>query len=170
MKRIVNLYKRIFWSNEKLALSQGVKIGKDCNIQNVNFGSEPYLIEIGDNVQITNGTKIFTHGGSWVLRKKYSKFDFFGKVIIKNNVYIGNNSLIMPGVTIESNVIVAAGSVVVKSVPANSIVGGNPARIISNIKDFEERMLQFNLKSKDLSKSDKKTLLLSLQDDMFIKK
>lgn len=76
----------------------------------------------------------------------------------------------MLGVTIESNVIVAAGSVVVKSVPANSIVGGNPARIISNIKDFEERKLQFNLKSKDLSKSDKKTLLLSLQDDMFIKK
>lgn len=63
MKRIVNLYKRMFWSNEKLALSQGVKIGKDCNIQNVNFGSEPYLIEIGDNVQITLKSSLMMAAG-----------------------------------------------------------------------------------------------------------
>ena len=51
-------------------------------------------------------------GGAKVARYKYPKFDVFGKVKIGNNVYIGNNALIMPGVSIGNNVLVAAGSVV----------------------------------------------------------
>ncbi len=51
----------------------GVKIGKGCEIQrNVSFGSEPYLISLGDNVRVTEGCKFITHdGGVWVLRKLY---------------------------------------------------------------------------------------------------
>lgn len=170
IKRLTNIFKRVLWSNEKLARSQGVKIGHNCNIQDVNFGSEPYLIEIGNHVQITTGTKIYTHGGAWVLREKHPKLDFFGKVVIKDNIYIGNNTLIMPGVTIFSNVIVAAGSVVTKSIPPGSIAGGNPAKIIGNIDDFEKRMQPFDLQTKGYSPNTKKEFLLSLPDDKFIKK
>lgn len=64
IKRILNFYRRNFWIPEKFARYLGVKIGENCNIQqNVSFGSEPYLIEIGSHVRITNGTKIYTHGG-----------------------------------------------------------------------------------------------------------
>ena len=63
LKRVLNLYRKHFWSFEKLARFNGVYIGKNCKIQNVGFGSEPYLITIGNNVTLTNGCKIFTHGG-----------------------------------------------------------------------------------------------------------
>lgn len=107
-KLVISLFRNYFWRPEKLARFQGVKIGKNCDIQKVSFGSEPYLVEIGNYVQITSGTKIFTHGGGWLFRNQYPRFDYFGKVIIKNNVYIGNNSMIMPGLTIGNDVIIGA--------------------------------------------------------------
>lgn len=170
ISRILNKYKKFFWSPEKFARSLGVKIGKNCNIQKVSFGSEPYLIEIGDHVQITDGTKIFTHGGGWIFRNEYPKLDYFGKVTIKDNVYIGNNCLIMPGVTIENNVIVAAGSVVTKSIPNNSIVGGNPARIIGEVESYLEKIKKYNVNSKGMSFEQKKNYLLSLKNNNFFKK
>lgn len=168
--RILNLIRRKFWSTERYARYLGVKIGKNCDIQNVNFGSEPYLVNIGNDVQITDGTKIFTHGGARVLRKKYPDLDFFGKVYIGDNVYIGNNCLIMPGVTIGSNVIVAAGSIVTKSIPDNVVVGGNPAKILSSLNDFEVKVLKYNVGAKGMKKHEKRKYLLSLSDSKFIKK
>lgn len=170
IRKLVNLYMKYRWNHEQRARFNGVKIGANCSIQDVSFGSEPYLITIGNHVQLTSGTKIFTHGGANVLRIKHPDIDFFGKVVIKDNVYMGNNSLIMPGVTIGSNVIVAAGSVVTKSIPDNVIVGGNPAKIIGNIEDFENKMLEKNVKSKKMSAEEKKAYLLSLPDDKFIVK
>ena len=69
---------------------RGLVIGEGCEILNgYNFGSEPYLVEIGDNVRITRGVNITTHdGGIWVLRRKYpelSNMDRFGKVRIGDN-------------------------------------------------------------------------------------
>lgn len=168
--KIIKYYKRTFWDFEKYARFQGVKIGKNCDIQKVSFGSEPYLIEVGNHVQITNGTKIFTHGGGWVFRDQYPKLDYFGKVIIKNNVYIGNNTMIMPGVTIGNDVIIGAGSVVTKSIPDGKIAAGNPARIVGETKDFVEKIKQYDVGSKGMSYEEKKKYLLSLTDDKFIKK
>lgn len=168
--RVLNFLRRKFWSEEKYARYLGVKIGDDCDIQKVSFGSEPYLIEIGNDVQITDGTKIFNHGGARVLRKKYPDMDFFGKVIIGNNVYIGNNSLILPGVVIGSNVLVAAGSVVTKSIPDNVVVGGNPAKILSTLENFELKVLEKNLNTKGMNYEQKKLFLMSLAEEKFIQK
>lgn len=170
IKKVKGVYRRIKWSPEKYARFQGVKIGKNCNIQKISFGSEPYLIEIGDHVQITNGTKIFTHGGGWVYREQYPELDFFGKVRIKNNVYIGNNSMIMPGVIIGNDVIVGAGSIVTKSIPDGKIAAGNPARIVGETKDFVEKIKQYDVGSKGMNYEEKKKYLLSLPEDSFIKK
>lgn len=170
IKILIKKYRKTFWSPERYARHLGVKIGKGCDIQDITFSTEPYLIEIGNHVQLTKGTKIFTHGAAWVLREKHKDIDFFGKVVIKDNVYVGNNSLIMAGVTIGNNVIVAAGSVITKNVPDNSIVGGNPAKIIGTIEDFEKRMLPYNVNSKRMSSVEKKKYLLSLPDNKFIKK
>jgi acetyltransferase-like isoleucine patch superfamily enzyme len=169
-KSFLSKFRRIFWSKEKYARYLGVNIGDNCNIQKVSFGSEPYLIEIGNHVQITNGTKIFTHGGGWVFRDQYPKLDYFGKVKIKNNVYIGNNSMIMPGVTIGNDVIVGAGSIVTKSIPDGKIVAGNPARIVGESKDFVEKIKQYDVGSKGMGFDEKKKYLLSLPEDRFIKK
>ena len=170
LKKIIRIYKEIFWTPEKHAKNLGVKIGNNCNIQRVSFGSEPYLIEIGNHVQITKGTKIFTHGGAWVYREKHPDLDFFGKVIIRNNVYIGNDSMIMPGVTIGNDVIVGAGSVVTKSIPDGKIAAGNLARILGETKDFINKITSYDVNSKNMNYNKKKKYLLSLPDSKFLKK
>lgn len=97
-------------------------------------------------------------------------FDCFGKVKVGNNVYIGNNALIMPGVTIGCNVLVAAGSVVTHSVPDNVVIGGNPAKIISTFDDYYKKNEQFNVRTKGLNRKEKKLTLLNINECKFIKK
>jgi acetyltransferase-like isoleucine patch superfamily enzyme len=170
VKNIKKIFLKFFLSNENFARYLGVSIGRNCDIQNVSFGSEPYLIEIGDYVQITNGTKIFTHGAAWVFRREFKDFDFFGRVIIKNNVYIGNNVIILPGVTIGNDVIVGAGCVVSKSVPDGKVVVGNPMRIVGEVSELKDKMMSYNVKSKGLSYQRKREFLLSLTSERFIVK
>lgn len=127
------------------------------------------MITVVSNCQLTN-CQIFTHGGCGAIRDKYPDFDTFGRVTIGDWVYIGTNSLIMPGVTIGDNVLVAAGSVVTKSIPPSMVVGGNPARIISDINEFYQRNKKYDIGSKNLNAKSKKKLILSLTEDKFIQR
>lgn len=169
--KIKELFCRAFCSLEKQARASGVNIGKN-NFISSRFWStaEPYLITIGDNCQITSGVKMFTHGGSNVLREKYPDFDVFGKIKIGNYVYIGSNSLINAGVTIEDHVLVAAGSVVTKSLRSGGVYGGNPAKYICSLDEYEAKNLKFNLSSKKLSRAEKKRLLTTTPDEKFLSK
>jgi acetyltransferase-like isoleucine patch superfamily enzyme len=146
----------------------GVRFGKNCDFQFLHFSTEPYLIEIGNHVQITSGTRFFTHSGGWVLRNKFPKWDSFGKIIIKDNVYIGNCVLIMPGVTIGNNVIVGAGSVVTKSIPDNSVVAGNPAKFITDLESYVVKNNCFNTDLRGVH--NKSNAIKRLPDEMLIKK
>lgn len=148
----------------------GVKFGKNCLIATKNWSSEPYLIEIGDNVQVTHNVSIHTHGGSHVARKMIPNFDMFGKVIIKDGAYIGAYSQIMPGVTIGEGSLVAAGSIVTKSVPAGVVVAGNPAIYICSIEEYIERNKKYNLGTKGLSFEEKKKKLFAANEEKIIKK
>lgn len=150
-------------SNEQYAKFIGVKIGGGNFIAGKDhWPSEAYLITVGSNCMITAGVKIFTHGGAQVARRKYPNYDVFGMVEVGDYCYIGTNSLIMPGVKIGNGSMVAAGSVVTKSVPPNMVVGGNPARILCTVDEYIERNKTFDLESKGLSYEQKRTFLLSL--------
>lgn len=170
LKKIGTFFFRAFCSLEKQALHDGVVLGIDNYVGSRFWGAEGYLITIGNHCQITTGVKILTHGGGQVLRLEYPNFDNFGKVVIGSYVYIGARSLIMPGVTIGNHVLVAAGSVVTKSIPSNVVVGGNPAKILCNMEDFKARNLPYNLDSKGMNAEAKKRMLMSLPEDKFIKK
>lgn len=174
MKQIFKLINKgiakVFLSMEKQALIAGVNLGKDNFIASKFWSSEPYLITIGNNCQITEGVKMFTHGGCQVLRDKYPDFDTFGKIKIGNYVYIGSNSLINAGVIIEDNVLIASGSVVTKSLRARGVYGGNPAKYICSIEEYKKRNIKYNLSSKRASKEKKKNILLSLPENKFISK
>lgn len=149
----------------------GVTIGEDNFLPDKDcWSTEPYLITVGSHCQITVGVRFFTHGGGHVVRQQIPDFDTFGKIVIGDWVYIGNNSLIMPGVTIEDHVLVAAGSVVTKSVPSGVVVGGNPAKILCTIEEYLERNKKYNTRTKGLSHSQKTEYLKTLDDSMFIKK
>lgn len=103
--KIINVIVRNFYSFEKQARRAGVSMGDNNFIASHFLSSEGYLITIGSHCAFTSGTKVFTHGGARAARSKYPKFDCFGKVVIGDYVYVGTNSLIMPGVTIGSNVL-----------------------------------------------------------------
>ena len=83
---------------------------------------------------------------------------------------MGNGTMVMPGVTIGDNVIVAAGSVITKSVPDGVVVGGNPARVIGSFESFEEKMQSKNLGTKGLAAKEKKRILLASEEESFIAK
>lgn len=170
VQRIINAIYKMIMTPKRYARFIGVKFGKNCLIATKNWSSEPYLIEIGDNVQVTHNVSIHTHGGSHVARKMIPNFDMFGKVIIKDGAYIGAYSQIMPGVTIGEGSLVASGSIVTKSVPAGVVVAGNPAKYVCTIEEYIERNKQHNLGTKGLSFEEKKKVLLSTDEDKFIKK
>ena len=171
IKYLIDKLCYVFMSPEKYARHVGVNMGQNNEIYTKRFvSSEPYLIAIGSHCQITEGVKIFTHGGPGAVRWKHPMFDCFGKVQIGDYVYLGNYSMIMPGVTIGNHVIVAAGSVVTKSVPSDVVIGGNPARILCGLDEYIEKNLTYNLNSKGLSSKKKKVLLCNLPENKFIKK
>lgn len=152
-------------------LKLGMKMGIDTTFHPDFWTSgEPYLMSIGSHCQLTRGVKLFTHGGAQVARKAIPNFDCFGKVVIEDWVYIGNNALIMPGVTIQEGSLICAGAIVTRSVPAGMVVGGNPAKIICSVQEYIERNKKFNIGSKFLTNEEKKAKLLSLDNSVFIHK
>ena len=115
----------------------GVKIGKNVDMYEVSIDTLfPFLVEIGNNCIITGGTKILAHDASLSLFTNQYKL---GKVTIYDNVFIGMDAVIMPGVEIGPNVIVGANSVVTKTVPPDSVVAGVPARHICTIDEFLDK-------------------------------
>ena len=95
-------------------------------------------VMIGDYVMIGPNTLITTVNHPLSPRKRRQHTGQAKPVSIGRDVWIGGNCIILPGVTIGNNVVVAAGAVVTKSVPANCVVGGVPARIIKQISDDTE--------------------------------
>ena len=142
-KKIFSYLTRILYLKD--CKRNGMKYGSSFRIMsNVNFGSEPYLITIGNNVTISIGVLFSTHdGGAFVLRNldefKNKNINTFGKIIIGNNVFIGANSIILPHVTIGNNVVIGANSLVSKDVVSNSVYAGIPAKQIMTIDEYANK-------------------------------
>ena len=163
---------------DRVALSRkiGVRIGADCQVLAnpfAAFGNEPWLISLGNHVDVAADVQFLTHeGGIWIMRgldEKYKKLDVFSPIVVGNNVLIGMRSIIMPGVTIGNNVIVAANSIVTKNVPDNCVVGGNPAKFICSIDNFVEKFKnKETFPTKGLSFERKKKYLMEKHPEWFI--
>lgn len=144
---------------------KGLTIGEGCQVySSTQFGSEPYLITVGDNVRINSGVIFVTHdGGVWVLRnlkEEYKDADIVRPIRVGNNVHIGTNAIIMPGVEIGDNCIIGCGAIVTKSIPNNSIAVGVPARVIKTIEEYEEKNASSLLYTKKMSGEEKKDYLI----------
>lgn len=129
-------------------------------ISRAMFGSEPWMVTLNDNVYITAGVQFITHdGGTLVLRKHHPDLEWSAPITLGNNVYVGVNTIILPGVEVGDNVVIGAGSVVTKSVPSNTVAAGNPARRIRSFDDYLERMKEKSLGFGHLSAAEKDAAL-----------
>jgi acetyltransferase-like isoleucine patch superfamily enzyme len=126
----------------------GLQISQDCRLMGLpNFGSEPYLISIGRHVTISSRVSFVNHdGGTWVFRDqpRYARVIKYGRIVIRDNCFIGAGATIMPGVTVGPNSVVAAASVVTQDVAPNTVAGGVPARMLMSVEEYAEKCLAEN--------------------------
>ena len=126
-----------------LLRQQGATVGDRCRIHTTSLGSEPYLVSIGNETLIAPGVAFITHdAGTWVFRQEHPLTGRFGRITIGSRVYVGIQSILLPGITIGDRAIIGAGSVVTKDVPPGAVVAGVPARVIGTTDDYMRKTLE----------------------------
>ncbi len=130
------IFQRVF--PVKYAKKIGVHVGQNNHFYGpTSWGSEPWLIKLGNNVYITGECKFINHdGGTLIFRKEIPDLEITKPIVIGNNVYIGEETMILPGVTIGNNVIIGARSLVTKDIPSNCVAAGHPAHVIKSIDEY----------------------------------
>ena len=122
--------------SKKELIKNGAQIGENFHNYGTIDKGHCYLLIIGDNVTLAAGCRVLLHDAS---TKKIFGYSKTGIVFIGNNVFVGSQAIILPNVRIGSNVIIGAGAVVSKDIPDNSVVAGNPARVIHSYDCFVQK-------------------------------
>jgi acetyltransferase-like isoleucine patch superfamily enzyme len=169
MRRLRHVF-RYLWGQVRCKLapnayarSIGVKMGRNVRFYAMRpgmFSTEPWLIEFGNDVYVTAGCQFITHdGGTLILRKEVPDLELTAPIKVGNDVYIGLNSTILPGVTIGNRVIIGAGSIVSKDIPDNTVAAGIPARPIKSVDAYLESAKRRSLHMGHLPPKDKERAL-----------
>lgn len=149
MNIIKKLYRKFVKKRDPLSYAKLVGVNMRGGVHlygDVSWSTEPWIITLGDNVHITAGTKFITHdGGTLLYREQIPDLEITKPIIVGDNVYIGNNVIILPGVIIGNNVIIGAGAVVAKDIPDNSVAVGVPARVIKTADEYLEKIKKESL-------------------------
>jgi acetyltransferase-like isoleucine patch superfamily enzyme len=121
---------RVFYS-----MGDHCSVNCDCDISDAKY------VRLGNNVRLA-GCSIFAHDGVVnMLERAYGeKLDAVGKVDIGNNVFVGYRAILLRGITIGDNCVIAAGAVVTHNVPSGSVVGGVPAKLICTTVQLQQKL------------------------------
>lgn len=150
IKRLINKSKMVYYTSSsaryiKFLRDKGVKVGEGCVFRNLKTTridiTRPSLVEIGNNVDMNHNFQILTHDwASHVFINYYHELiPSSGKVKIGSNIYFGTDVIVLKGVTIGDNCLIAAGSIITKDIPANSVAAGAPAKVICTLEEYYEK-------------------------------
>ncbi len=149
IKRILKKIRKASSSDKQTEIEylimNGLEIGKNfCSYTPFPFDSNwPWLISVGDDVVFSTEVKILAHDASTNHIGAHTKI---GIVKIGNNVFIGHGATVLCNTRIGNNVIIGTGSVVTHDIPDNSVVAGNPAKIVCSFEEFQKKHIN-NLKT-----------------------
>lgn len=122
--------------------SRGITIGENCRVFTDIRAREATLITIGNRVTISSEVEFCTHDNA-IIKSIPGKTDVVGPITIGDDCFIGMRSILMYGVTLGDHCVVGAGSVVTKSFPPRSVIGGNPARLLCTIDEYAEKYKEY---------------------------
>ncbi|MGR5167022.1 acyltransferase [Vibrio astriarenae] len=158
--------RKITMNHTDFARKVGVNFGENCTFNTRDFGSEPYLITIGDNFYCSKNISFITHDGSVnVIRNSvegYSDIDLFGRISIGNNVFIGVNSVVLPNTIVGDNVIIGAGSVIRGELQSNTVYAGVPVKKICSLDEWFEKNKNGFVNTKKLDYKSKREYIMDL--------
>lgn len=146
----------------KACLQNGLQLGKNVVVRNnVSFGSEPFLVDIGDETRIASSVTFVTHSGATINLRKiegYEDVRNFGAIKIGSNCAIGNGAVILQNVQIGDNCVLGANSVLSESMPSNTVYAGNPAKYVCEIEDYGDVLKKTSINYPIELEKDKKQL------------
>lgn len=120
-------------------------LGKNVELYTINFGTEPYLVSIHDNVIVAAGVNFVNHDVSVfnvarLLGLRRGDIDKVGSIELFENCFIGTSTILMPNCSVGKNSVIAAGSIVTKHVPDNEVWGGIPAKFIMTTEEYAHKL------------------------------
>jgi acetyltransferase-like isoleucine patch superfamily enzyme len=142
------------------ARSLGASVGDDCRLISVDFGSEPYLVTLGDHVSATSTSFITHDGGAWVFRDRRPDGDLIAPITVGSNVFFGSGVTVLPGVSIGDDVVVGAGAVVRRDLPSGCVAVGVPAKPIRTLDEYWQAIEPRLVPTKLLGPDEKRRFLL----------
>lgn len=143
--------------------SQGVDIGEDVEIFGASlftFGSEPYLVSIGNQVTISHNVDFITHdGGMRVARQKYPDAYLYGRIQVADSCFLGAHCVLLLGAKIGVGSVIGSGSIVTGEIPAGVVAIGAPAKPVKSVGEYIEGKKHLWVDTRGLTYDAKRELL-----------
>ena len=147
------------------ALNEGLQLGERVDLVSPpDFGSEPYLIKIGDDTTISSNCAFITHDAATRVIRRLPDGDpetgYFGPIIVGKNCFVGYRTTILAGVTIGDNTIIGACSLVNRDIPSNVVAAGVPCKVICTLDEYRAKHKDDFMYMNSLPYEEKKAYLL----------
>jgi acetyltransferase-like isoleucine patch superfamily enzyme len=140
LKELLGKTKKNFWIEPNFWCDYGynIEIGENFYSNHNLVILDPAKVTFGDNVFIAPNCGFYTAGHPIDAELRNQLLEFAYPITVGNNVWFGGNVVVLPGVTIADNVVIGAGSVVTKDIPANVVAVGNPCKVLREITEEDK--------------------------------
>jgi acetyltransferase-like isoleucine patch superfamily enzyme len=155
---------RLYQDPVRYFRSQGVEIGEDVEIFGAKlftFGSEPYLVSIGNQVTISHSVDFITHdGGLRIARAKYPGAYLYGRIQVADRCFLGAHCVLLPGAKVGAGCVIGSGAIITGEIPPGVVAIGAPARPVRSVGEYIQGKKHLWIDTEGLTPDAKRELLL----------